>query len=390
MTKMITFVLLKLIWNGKKVSRVEFFSFKDAPESLKEEWKVATKEVIDSGQFIGGPYVNKFETEWASYLGASHVIGVGNGYDAIVVALKILGIGEGDLVAVPNHTFVATWLAVGAVGATPIGIDCDSSGLLDLNLLESGDLKISAVIPVHMHGQMVDMPRLMGWARANNVKVIEDCAQAHGARSGDKLAGTWGDFGAFSFYPTKNLGALGDAGALVTNNESLASDTRSYVNYGSVPGNKYEYQFNGINSRLDPMQAAILSVNLQYLDSWNGRRKDIAARYIDSLKPLGIRTLPIKSDSVFHHFIVESENRDLTRKLLAAAGIMTEIHYPESAQVSFQKFDSAHVNSAKSFASKLSKKTLSLPISPWMNDEIVDKVIETLKTSEILSTFEPS
>jgi dTDP-4-amino-4,6-dideoxygalactose transaminase len=369
------------------VNRVEFFSFKDAPESLKEEWKVASREVIDTGQFIGGPYVSKFETEWASYLGASHAIGVGNGYDAIVVSLKVLGIGEGDLVAVPNHTFVATWLAVGAVGATPIGIDCDSSGLLDLNLLESSDLNISAAIPVHMHGQVVDMPRLMAWARPNGVKIIEDCAQAHGARIGSKLAGTWGDFGAFSFYPTKNLGALGDAGAIVTNNQSLAADARSYVNYGSVPGNKYEYQFNGINSRLDPIQAAMLSVNLRYLDSWNARRKDIAARYIERLEPLGIRTLPVKSDSVFHHFIVESENRDLTRKLLEAAGIMTEIHYPESAQISFNKFDSAFLQDGKSCSSKLSKKTLSLPISPWMSEENVDTVIEIVKTKDILASF---
>jgi dTDP-4-amino-4,6-dideoxygalactose transaminase len=371
------------------VNKVDFFSFKDAPDSLKKEWEAATREVIDSGQFIGGPYVSKFETEWASYLGANHAIGVGNGYDAIVVALKILGISEGDLVAVPNHTFVATWLAVGAVGGIPVGIDCDASGLMDVDLLQSHKSKFSAVIPVHMHGQIVDMPKLVSWANATGVRVIEDCAQAHGARIDGKLAGTWGDFGAFSFYPTKNLGALGDAGALVTNNQSLASDARSYVNYGSVPGNKYEYQFSGINSRLDPMQAVILSVNLKYLDSWNARRKDIAARYVDELEPLGIRTLPIKSDSVFHHFIVESENRDLTRKLLEVAGIRTEIHYPESAQISFNKFDSAFFQDGKSYAYKLSKKTLSLPISPWMSEENVDTVIEIIKTKDILTSFRP-
>ena len=289
--------------------------------------------------------------------------------------------------AVPKHTFVATWLAVSAVGATPIGIDCDSSGLLDLNLLESSDLNISAAIPVHMHGQMVDMPRLMEWASRYGVKIIEDCAQAHGARIGRKLAGTWGDFGAFSFYPTKNLGAMGDAGALVTNNQSLAADARSYVNYGSVPGNKYEYQFNGINSRLDPLQAAVLSVNLRYLDSWNSRRKVIAARYVDGLEPLGIRTLPIKSDSVFHHFIVESQNRDLTRKLLEAAGIMTEIHYPESAQISFEKYGSALASNEISNASTLSKKTLSLPISPWMSNKNIETVIKTVNSREILDSF---
>jgi len=371
------------------VNKVDFFSFKDAPDSLKEEWKAATKVVIDSGQFVGGPYVSKFEAEWANYLGVNHAIGSGNGYDAIVVALKVLGIGEGDLVAVPSHTFVATWLAVGAVGATPVGIDCNTSGLMDVDLLQSHNSNFSAVIPVHMHGQMVDMPKLVNWANSNGVKIIEDCAQAHGARIDGKLAGTWGDFGAFSFYPTKNLGALGDAGSLVTNDEALAADARSYVNYGSVPGNKYEYQFNGINSRLDPIQAAVLSVNLKYLDAWNVKRNEIAEIYIDGLKPLGIKTLRIERDSVFHHFIVESANRDITKKLLDASGIKTEIHYPESAEVSFSKFGEKHFSSETKIAVALSKKTLSLPISPWMNEESVETVIKAISTKNILTSFRP-
>ncbi len=369
------------------MSSVEFFSFRDAPESLKDEWKVATRKVIDSGQFIGGPYVSKFENEWADYLGVSQAIGVGNGYDALVVALKVLGVGPGDLVAVPSHTFVATWLAVGAVGATPIGIDCDASGLMDLNLLQSCNSKISAVIPVHMHGQMVDMPRLVKWANTNSVKIIEDCAQAHGARIDGKLAGTWGDFGAFSFYPTKNLGALGDAGALVTNNESLASNARSYVNYGSVPGNKYEYQFNGINSRLDPMQAAILSVNLGYLESWNSRRKDIAAKYIDGLEHLGIRMLPTTSDSVFHHFITLSGNREITRDILLSHGIKTEIHYPECARISFAKFNKDSRASTSQNAEKMASQSLSLPISQWMGEKEVDYILEILKLESARLNF---
>jgi dTDP-4-amino-4,6-dideoxygalactose transaminase len=367
--------------------KVDFFSFKEAPDSLREEWQTATRKVIDSGQFIGGPYVAQFESDWASYLGVNHVIGVGNGYDAIVVALKILGIGEGDLVAVPNHTFVATWLAVGAVGATPVGIDCDASGLMDLELLQSHNSKFSAVIPVHMHGQMVDMPKLVSWAKANDVKVIEDCAQAHGARIDGKLAGTWGDFGAFSFYPTKNLGALGDAGSLVTNDRMLASSARSFINYGSMPGNKYEYQINGINSRLDPMQAALLSVNLKYLDSWNTKRKAIAEVYRNRLKPLGIKTLRIERDSVYHHYIVESENRDLSKKLLDAAGIKTEIHYPECAKVSFAKFGKAIISSDTKNAVLLSKKTLSLPISQWMSEVDVDYVIEAITDANTLRSF---
>ncbi len=367
--------------------KVNFFSFKDAPDSLREEWNTAISKVIDSGQFIGGPFVNGFETEWASYLGVNHAIGVGNGYDAIVAALKILGIGKGDLVAVPSHTFVATWLAVGAVGATPVGIDCDPAGLLNIDLLESSKSIFSAVIPVHMHGQMVDMPRLATWANENSVKVIEDCAQAHGARIGGKLAGTWGDFGAFSFYPTKNLGALGDAGCLVTNNSRLASEARSYVNYGSVPGNKYEYQFNGINSRLDPIQAAVLSVNLKYLDTWNARRNEIAKIYLDTFQEIGIKTLKVDIDSVFHHFIVETENRDETRVNLEAMGVKTEIHYPECAEMSYGKFSKHHILSEMPNASNLARKTLSLPISQWMSDSEAYRVLEAVTEASTLRSF---
>jgi len=369
------------------MSRVEFFTFKDAPESLKNDWRFAIGEAIDSGVFIGGPLVAKFEAEWASYLGVSHAIGVGNGYDAIVVALRVLGVGPGDLVAVPSHTFIATWLAVNAVGATPIGIDCNRFGLMDLEELESHSLDFSAVIPVHMHGQVVDMPRLMNWAEKNNVKIVEDCAQAHGARINGKLAGTWGDFGAFSFYPTKNLGAIGDAGSLVTNDESLASKARSFVNYGSLPGNKYEYQYHGINSRLDPIQAAVLSINLRSLDSWNTRRQEIAQMYIDSFKESGINFLPIERDSVFHHFVLFSENRDVTRKLLENAGIKTEIHYPESASKSFSKFKENVLHETPKEASCFARTTLSIPISPWMNDSSVRTVIDAVLKSEVRESF---
>lgn len=369
------------------MDKVEFFSFRDAPESLRQEWRSATNRVIESGYFIGGPEVEQFESEWAKYLGVGHAIGVGNGYDAIVVGLKILGVGKGDFVAVPNHTFVATWLAVGAVGATPIGIDCDSSGLMDLNELEENQSNFSAVLPVHMHGQMVDMPRLVKWAALKNVKIIEDCAQAHGAQINGKLAGTWGHFGAFSFYPTKNLGALGDAGSLVTDDATLASNARSYVNYGSVPGNKYQYQFHGINSRLDPIQAALLSVNLKYLDLWNSRRREIASTYSNTFEKVGIRTLPIVRDSVFHHYIVLSENRDATRKLLEKVGIKTEIHYPETAELSFKKFNLSLTKQPETNASTLANKTLSIPISPWMSEADVLNVTKTLTSDEVLESL---
>lgn len=367
--------------------KVDFFSFNSAPETLKKEWKEAISSVVDFGQFIGGPSVTAFENEWSTYLGVEHTVGVGNGYDALVIALKALEVGPGDFVAVPSHTFIATWLAVAAVGAIPIGIDCDLHGLMDLQLLESEETTFAAVIPVHMHGQMVDMPRLMKWAKVQGVKVIEDCAQAQGAEIAGKKSGTWGDIGAFSFYPTKNLGALGDAGALVTSQSYLANRARSIANYGSAPKNKYEYQFLGINSRLDPIQAAILSVNLKHLNSWNEIRKSVARKYSKSLSELGIPHLSYTDEAVYHHYVTISESRAETRKLLSEHGVNTEIHYPECSAESFRKLQNLHSNKISQNAKNLASKTLSLPISPWMKNSEIEYVIDQISLDSIRRSF---
>lgn len=366
---------------------VEFFSFDSASIELQVEWMDSIKMVLDSGQFIGGSANQKFEREWQNYLSIKHAVGVGNGYDAILIALKGLDIGRGHYVAVPSHTFIATWLAVAATGATPIGIDCNPDGLMNLDDLEDSSIQFSAVIPVHMHGQMIDMKRLMLWANIKNVRVVEDCAQAHGAERDGKKAGTWGDFGAFSFYPTKNLGAIGDAGCLVTNDDQLAVNARSYANYGSIAGHKYSYQHIGVNSRLDPIQAAILSVNLKYLDTWNLNRKSSANKYLIGLKKLGIHCLPVDDTSVFHHMVVFSEERDKSRELLAVNGVKTEIHYPVCAQISFEKLISANVSSNPTNAIELSNKTLSLPISPWISESDVDFILNILSIDEVRASF---
>jgi len=367
--------------------KVEFFSFNAAPESLKQEWKEAISRVVDSGQFVGGPSVTGFENEWSLYLDIKYSVGVGNGYDALVIALKALEIGHGDFVAVPSHTFIATWLAVAAVGAIPIGIDCDQQGLLDLHILENEQTEITAVIPVHMHGQMVDMPRLMKWAKQRGVKVIEDCSQAHGAEIAGKKSGTWGDIGAFSFYPTKNLGALGDAGIIVTNNQEIAERVRSFANYGSMPRNKYEYQYLGVNSRLDPIQAALLTVNLKYLDSWNNVRKNVAEKYSKSLSQLGIPLFRKSEESIFHHYISISESRDLTRNLLQARGVNTEIHYPECAENNFKKLTKLEYKRTSPISIELAKKTLSLPISPWIKESEIEYVIDQISRESIRRSF---
>jgi dTDP-4-amino-4,6-dideoxygalactose transaminase len=312
---------------------------------------------------------------------------VANGLDALTIALKSLDIGPGSNVAVPAHTFIATWLAVSAVGATPIAIDCDDSGLIDLDALENEIRSFDAVIPVHMHGQMVDMGRLSRWAKNNGIKIIEDCAQAHGAISNGRYAGTWGDVGAFSFYPTKNLGALGDAGIIVTNDKKIALRMKSLGNYGSKPENKYQYSDVGMNSRLDPLQAAFLDINLRYLNQWNKRRSEIAQTYISTLSKFNVPMLvKNREKSVWHHFIIFVQNRDKVRLQLEKLNIYTEIHYPESAEDSFLKITGQKIGLSRQ-AQELARRTLSLPISPWMNDEQVAYVTSMVTSDKILRSI---
>ena len=374
-------------WLGRIKMKVDFFTFNSAPKVLKQEWQGVISKVLDSGQFIGGPTVTSFENEWSAYLRISHTIGVGNGYDALVIALRALDVGPGDYVAVPSHTFIATWLAVAAVGAIPVGIDCDSNGLMDLNLLEIESTIFSVVIPVHMHGQMVDMQRLMNWAKQQNIKVIEDCAQAHGAEIYGKKSGTWGDIGAFSFYPTKNLSAIGDAGAIVTNNTEIADRVRSIANYGSIPNNKYEYQYLGVNSRLDPIQAAVLNVNIKYLDSWNESRRLVAKKYSSGLQKIGIPIFSPTAESIFHHYISISENRTMTRSLLKSQGIETEIHYPKSAEDIYHNITKRNSNRKSPKAKELAQKTISLPISPWIKDSEIDYVLGQISLESTRRSF---
>jgi dTDP-3-amino-3,4,6-trideoxy-alpha-D-glucose transaminase len=370
-------------------SFIPFFDFRSAPDHLRAEWTAAISEVISQGQFIGGSFVDTFENEWAKYLGVANAIGVGNGYDALLIALRALRIGPGDKVIVPAHTFIATWLAVQAVGATPIGIDCDRNGLLNLDLLEKISEIPRAVIPVHMHGQMVDMPRLISWANSKNVSVIEDCAQVHGAHIEGRYAGTWGDIGAFSFYPTKNLGALGDAGALVTNDPELATRIRSIGNYGAVPGKKYSYWIPGLNSRLDPVQASVLSVNLKYLDRWNNRRREIASSYLEVINKVGIQHLHSDSSSVWHHFPLLVNERDETVSVFNSRGIGTEIHYPKSASNNYATILGVDEDDFP-VSTFIANHIVSLPMSPWMKDTQILRVMEVLESEECLRAPLPS
>ncbi len=363
---------------------VPFFSFHDVPSSIVDEWAKAAERVLRSGIFIGGLEVELFEKEWSDSLNTSYCVGVANGMDAITLALKSVGITSGMKVAVPSHTYIATWLAVANLGAEPIGIDCGPDGLMDLSLLIEQDLDVQCVIPVHMHGQMVDMEQLMNWASPRGIKVIEDCAQAHGASQKGRFAGAWGDAGAFSFYPSKNLGAAGDAGAVVTSDPELARVIQSLGSYGSAPGNKYKYERIGLNSRLDPIQAAILRVNLKYLNEWNKRRFRIAKDYFELFDKLGIAHLDVSlNDSVHHHCVILSPERDNVRSMLASMGVMTEIHYPESAESTYCKL-MGKPGRKNLLADYVASRAISIPLNPWLTDEKLSHVISSLSSDKIL------
>lgn len=357
---------------------IPFFSYAQAPQGLKSEWMRAIQDVVESGNFISGHYVKKFEEEWTLAIGSKYSIGVSNGLDGLVLALTALGIGEGDLVAVPAHTFFATWIAVLRTGATPMGIDVDANGLLDLEILFSLKMKIKAVIPVHMHGAMVNMLKLCSWAKSQGVFVVEDASQSHLAKIDERSSGNWGEVGVFSLYPSKNLGALGDAGVVVTSDEKIAMTIRKLANYGSDVKNKYKHQLIGYNNRLDSIQAAILSVNLKYLKEWNNTRVDLAAKYLGLFEGNQIQILHnAEINSVRHHFCILHENRDRLMQELRKDGIGSEIHYPFTAASEYQnimKLDKIDFPNA----TKLSKQILSIPLSQWHSVEQVQKVAHSV------------
>jgi len=357
---------------------IPFFSFKEAPKSLKKSWVKAIGATIDSGVFINGPDVTTFENQFAQKINSKFAIGTSNGFDGLVVALQALGIGAGSKVAVPAHTFIATWTAVLAVGATPVGVDVNKFGLLDIDAFRSIAPDVDAVIPVHLHGAMVDMHQLLEITGELGIQVIEDASQAHLGKDATGYAGTRSDVGVFSLYPTKNLGALGDAGVITTQDPELNSKIRSLINYGSEVHNKYEYERIGSNKRLDEIQASVLLVNLEKLEVWNNRRIQLAKIYFDQLQELPIEFMHKDINSIFHHFCIQLDNRDLLRAKLKAAGVGTEIHYPRTAAHQISKLQGTKKGEFP-FAEKISSKIVSLPMSPWHTEKQIYKVAELIK-----------
>jgi dTDP-4-amino-4,6-dideoxygalactose transaminase len=345
----------------------------------REALLAATKAVLDSGQLIMGDRLQEFEEDFARYCGVTYCIGVGNGLDALALSLRALGIGPGDEVLVPAFTFVATWLAVSQVGARPVPVDVRPDGLMDPALLaRSITSRTRAILPVHLYGALADMDAILEIAERFGLAVVEDAAQAHGAERSGRRAGSFGVAAAFSFYPTKNLGALGDGGAICTSDADLAFHVRRLRNYGS--DQKYRHEVIGQNSRLDELQAAYLAVKLPHLDAVNDRRRDVARRYSMALSAVrlpGIELPPLCSSSVWHQFVVRASDRRQLQQGLEQHSVHTNIHYPV-APFDQGCFAGQYDRSQFPVAARLAESVLSLPLGDYMSDQEVAHVIQSV------------
>ncbi len=348
-----------------------------------EPIREAIHHVLEGGRYILGEEVAAFEREFADFLGIGHAVGVGSGTDAIHLGLRVLGIGAGDTVVTVAHTAVATVTAIELSGAEPLFVDIDpDTYTMDPALLEAAILSganVKAVVPVHLYGHPANMPAIMEIARRHGLAVIEDCAQCHGALCHGRMTGTWGDLAAFSFYPTKNLGAIGDGGALATDNRAFAEKAAALRQYGWKNGNISEWS-GGMNTRLDEIQAAILRVKLRALEKSNHRRSEMAGIYDTLLAstPLVLPCSPADGSHVFHQYVVRSHNRDGMRAYLMENGVHTQIHYPVPAHLQPAYRRLAAGEAALPVTERTCGEILSLPVHPGISRQEATMVCELL------------
>jgi dTDP-4-amino-4,6-dideoxygalactose transaminase len=361
---------------------ISFVDLRAQYDTIKNEITEAIQNIISDSAFIGGKYVKTFEENFANYIGIKHCVGVGNGTEALFISLKTLEIGKDDEVITVANSFIATSEAITMTGAKVVFVDCDKETYnIDINKIEKFITnKTKAIIPVHLYGQPADMDNILEIAKKYDLVVVEDGAQAHGAKYKGRNAGTIGDLACFSFFPSKNLGAYGDAGAIVTNNDELAKKARMFANHGRIE--KYDHEFEGINSRLDGIQAAILDVKLKHLEKWINRRRTIAKMYDEGLKNIVI-TPSVLPDvrHVYHLYVIRIKNRDKIRSFLAERGISTGIHYPIPLPFLRAYSYLGHKASAFPVAYSIKDELLSLPIHGDMTDEQVEYVIEQLRNA---------
>ena len=358
---------------------IKFLELKKVNERFREEMGAAVKRVLDSGWYLLGKEVDAFEQEFAAYCGTKHCVGVANGLDALSLIIKAYGFGPGDEIVVPANTFIATLLAVSASGCTPVLVEPDwNTRLIDVNRIEAAvTSRTKAIMVVHLYGRVVEMEKVWEVARRHNLKVIEDSAQAHGARYQGVRCGNLGDASGFSFYPGKNLGCLGDGGAVTTNDDELVAKIRAIRNYGS--DYKYHHIYKGMNSRLDEIQAAFLRVKLPHLDEDNARRREIAGRYVREISNprIELPLLPPDPDGhVWHVFAVTCTQRDRLIRHLEERGIQTNIHYPTPPHK-----QGAYVElGGETFpiSERMHREIVSLPMSPVLTNEEVSEVVEAV------------
>lgn len=362
---------------------IPFLDLQAINAQYRDELIAACTRVIDSGWYIAGSELAQFEQEFASYCGSKHAIGVANGLDALILTLrawKELGkLKDGDEVIVPSNTYIASILAISANDLVPVLVEPDLAtyNLCPVKTAAAITPKTRAILPVHLYGQLADMPAIMDIAQRHNLLVLEDSAQAHGASIDGKKAGNWGDASGFSFYPGKNLGALGDAGAVTTNDDELAATLRALRNYGSHE--KYKNLFQGVNSRLDEIQAAMLSVKLKHLDTEIAHRRKVATAYLAGINNAAI-TLPVPHDEahVWHVFVIRCEQREALQKHLAEQGVQTLIHYPIAPHQQ-QAYKEWNMDSYP-VSEMIHQQVMSLPIGPTVTDEQVTLVIEMVNS----------
>ncbi len=362
---------------------ISFLNLKPAYEELREECDAAYHRVMNSGWYLLGEELRAFEAEYAAFCGSKHCMGVANGLDGLQLALRATGIGPGDEVIVPAHTFIATWFAVTSVGATIVPVEPKADTFnLDPDLVEQAVThRTRAIIPVHLYGQTVEVAPLFEIANRHDLIVLEDAAQSHGARYCGRVSGSLGHIAAHSFYPAKNLGAIGDAGAVTTDNDDFAHRIRELRNYGG--SQKYHHDRVGYNSRMDELQAAFLRVRLRYLSSWNTRRRQIATTYLTELAGINQITLPVVpewAEPVWHLFVIQTPERDRLKERLDAVGVATIIHYPIPPHLSGAYRELGYSKGSFPIAERIADSVLSLPIGPHLSVDDARHVVSSVKS----------
>lgn len=363
--------------------KVPLLDLKPAADELRTELDAAYRRVMDSGWFLLGKELEAFESEYAKSVGSAHCIGVANGLEALQMVLMARGIGPGDEVIVPSNGYIATWLAVTHVGAKPIPCEPDATthNLDPARIAALVTSRAKAVLPIHLYGQTADMMAINAIAEKHGLFVLEDAAQSHGAMCHGRASGALGHAAGHSFYPSKNLGAMADAGAITTDDAKLADRLRHLRNYGCKV--RYQNDYIGLNSRLEELQAAFLRVKLAHLSEWNARRRRLAARYHEQLKGVGdllLPHVPAWAEPVWHLFVIRTARREALQAHLSARGVGTQIHYPTPPHLSGAYRDAGWKRGDFPIAEKLAAEVLSLPIGPQHTAEQIDYVCESVRS----------